>query len=122
MYFSSLNGGNLNFTVKLSFLRVDIHNILTVSILEATCFIMNQMFYANIYILSSFQAINGSGSSAENTNNAGNTNNTGNTNNAGHTCTNNAGNTNNAGHTNHGYTVLMKFSAVFMVILQLLPL
>lgn len=49
MYFSSLNGGNLNFTVKLPSLRVGIHNNLTVSIQEATCFIMNQMFYANIF-------------------------------------------------------------------------
>lgn len=49
MYLSSLNGGNLNCTVKLPFLRVGIHNILTVIILEATCFIMNQMFYANIF-------------------------------------------------------------------------
>lgn len=47
--FISLNGGNLNCTVKLSFLRVDIHNILTVMILEATCFIIYQMFYANIF-------------------------------------------------------------------------
>lgn len=49
MYLSSLNGGNLNCTVKLPFLRVDIHNILTVMILEATCFIIYQMFYANIF-------------------------------------------------------------------------
>lgn len=71
------------------------------------------MFYheSNVlrkHILCSFQAINGSESSAGYTNNAGNTN--------------NAGHANNAGHTNHGYTVLLKFAAVFMVILQLLLL
>lgn len=59
------------------------------------------MFYheSNVlrkHILCSFQAINGSESSA--------------------------GNNNNAGHTNHGYTVLLKFAAMFMVILQLLLL